>query len=196
MNQHPTKWDSPAIDPEVIGAISRVLKKFDVKDESSLRFVLTVLTDLGLFWEPAPDRKTEARTIRRRAKAATSERAQQEVLSELYQTVRGGRAIPVGVYARRRPEIELTRAIQLLDYDFEKALKMSASWRWRCIAEILAIVKGVDDTTEQYLSSSADQVRKRLERAQPLDDEDYEIALWYAEKKYSHENRTAFNPTI
>ena len=44
---------------------------------------------------------------------------EEKIRCATYQTMRGGRMVPVGEYANRRPEVELTHALLLIEYHLD-----------------------------------------------------------------------------
>ena len=78
-----------------------------------------------------------------------------------YQTMRGGRIVPVGRYANRRPEGELTHALLMVDYHLEQTKHWPHPQRMSCLT---SVVIAVQDLREDTIIVSA-RVRERLREA-------------------------------
>ena len=85
-----------------------------------------------------------------------------------YQTMRGGRMVPVGKSANRRPEVELTHALLMIDYHLTNSLKhahRSRAQRMRCLTRL---VMAIQDPREEANFVAA-RVRDRLREAKKHD---------------------------
>ena len=81
-----------------------------------------------------------------------------------YQTMRGGRIVPVGTYANRRPEVELTHALLMIDYHLTNSLKHAHRSRAQRMACLTSLVIAIQDLREEP-SFVAARVRDRLRKA-------------------------------
>ena len=81
-----------------------------------------------------------------------------------YQTMRGGRIVPVGTYANRRPEVELTHALLMIDYHLTNSLKHAHRSRAQRMAFLTSLVIAIQDLREEA-SFVAARVRDRLRKA-------------------------------
>jgi hypothetical protein len=86
---------------------------------------------------------------------------EQKIRSATYQTMRGGRIVPVGEYANRRPEVELTHALLLIDCHLAYGKCWSKARRMACLT---AIVIGIQHLQEDAVFVVA-RVRDRLRQA-------------------------------
>ena len=86
---------------------------------------------------------------------------EEKIRCATYQTMRGGRMVPVGASANRRPEVELTHALLLIEYHVEHAKHWAHAQRMSCLT---AIVITVQDLREEA-SIVAARVRDRLRHA-------------------------------
>lgn len=175
-----------------------------------VNFFVSVLVECGLFWSPLPPPGTTAREIGRQARAAISgdevapwvarwleEFAPRDprlklkwLTSSMHQTMRGGRLILVGPHRGRRPAREVTVAVQLMDRHLRETTPKSARARRECIAGALLAVEGrstgmdePDENGRTPREAKADEIRMRLERARPLDETSYRLALWRADAR-------------
>lgn len=191
-NTRNTWWETFKPDPEREGRVVNVLEDCGVKDPTSTGLVTYLLNDLGLYSEPHPENRITAREIRKRARVAATEFERQDILSEIYQTVRGGRVIQVGGYKKRRPEVELTYGIRLIDYHFKKALMMRTNSRVRCIAKVFIAV-GIYGFVGVDLGSAIERVRKRLERSEEeVDHTEYLLKLYDSQVANNPDNVPPF----
>lgn len=78
-----------------------------------------------------------------------------------YQTMRGGRIVPVGEYANRRPEVELTHALLLIDCHLEHGKHWHRARRISCLTDI---VIAIQEFREDVIIVAA-RVRERLRDA-------------------------------
>jgi hypothetical protein len=81
-----------------------------------------------------------------------------------YQTMRGGRIVPVGTYPNRRPEVELTHALLMIDYHLTNSLKHAHWSRAQRMAFLTSLVIAIQDRREEA-SFVAARVRQRLRDA-------------------------------
>jgi len=86
---------------------------------------------------------------------------EEKIRCATYQTMRGGRMVPVGEYANRRPEVELTHALLLIEYHLEHGKHWVHAQRMSCLTDI---VIAVQDLREEP-SLVAARVRDRLRHA-------------------------------
>jgi hypothetical protein len=86
---------------------------------------------------------------------------EEKIRCATYQTMRGGRIVPVGASANRRPERELTHALLLIDCHLEHGKRWPTAKRMSCLT---AIVIAVQDLREET-SIVAARVRDRLRHA-------------------------------
>jgi len=64
-----------------------------------------------------------------------------------YQTMRGGRIVPVGAYANRRPEVELTHALLLIEHHLEHGKHWIHAQRILCLTDIVIAVQDLREET-------------------------------------------------
>ena len=62
-----------------------------------------------------------------------------------YQTMRGGRIVPIGEHASRRPELELTHALLMIDYHLEHGKQWSPARRMSCLTDIVIVVQDLHE---------------------------------------------------
>jgi hypothetical protein len=86
---------------------------------------------------------------------------EEKIRCATYQTMRGGRIVPVGASANRRPEVELTHALLLIDCHLDHGKCWPTAKRMSCLT---AIVIGVQDLREDAIIVAA-RVRDRLRQA-------------------------------
>lgn len=86
---------------------------------------------------------------------------EEKIRCATYQTMRGGRMVPVGGYANRRPEVELTHALLLIEYHLEHGKHWPHAQRMSCLTDI---VIAVQDLHEEIVFVAA-RVRDRLREA-------------------------------
>ncbi len=206
--------------PEKVEAVKEILGSDGILDDRSHAFFLSVLEAGGLFWDPLAPKQT-AREIARQAKAAALGQETEEwveslkrlawpesrqfrerwVTSLTHQTIRGKQIIPIGPHKRRRPEPEVTYAIQLMDRHLKETTRISAKARRECIAGVLLAIQGssagVDDfdpdTGVTPREARSDAIRRRLERApRPLSDFAYKLVCWRADVKHDPETPYPF----
>ena len=79
----------------------------------------------------------------------------EKVRSDRYQTNRGGRLIPIGSHRRRRPEPEVTHALQLLDCHLRHVLKMQTGARLDSLASVLQAADNTQDHPDSNGGASA-----------------------------------------
>ena len=75
--------------------------------------------------------------------------------------MRGGRMVPVGKYANRRPEVELTHALLMIDYHLTYSLKHAHRSPAQRMACLTSLVMAIQDLREEA-SFVAARVRDRL----------------------------------
>jgi hypothetical protein len=90
-----------------------------------------------------------------------------------YQTLRGGRIVPIGAYAHRRPEKELTHALLLIDCHLDHGKGWPKAQRMACLT---AIVIGLQDFEDNPILVAA-RVRDRLREAA----KDASLQIWKGE---------------
>jgi hypothetical protein len=90
-----------------------------------------------------------------------------------YQTLRGGRIVPIGAYANRRPERELTHALLLIDCHLDHGKGWPMAKRIACLT---AIVIGLQDLQEDAIIVAA-RIRDRLRQAA----KDASLQIWKGE---------------
>jgi hypothetical protein len=106
-----------------------------------------------------------------------------------FQVVRGPRILPIADHRGRRPELEITRALQVTDrYLQARGPSVSAKARHHCLAGVLLAMEGRTvpemDALEPQRGTipredMAHVVRMRLQRApHPLDEAGYQLLLW------------------
>lgn len=78
-----------------------------------------------------------------------------------YQTMRGGRIVPIGEHASRRPELELTHALLMIDYHLEHGKQWSHARRMSCLTGIVIVVQDLHEDVPIV----AARVRERLREA-------------------------------
>ena len=86
---------------------------------------------------------------------------EEKIRCATYQTMRGGRIVPVGPSANRRPEVELTHALLLINCHLEHGKRWPTAKRISCLT---AIVIGLQDLQEDAIIVAA-RVRDRLRQA-------------------------------
>jgi type III restriction/modification enzyme restriction subunit len=165
---------TPIPPPDRVRALHQVLARYGAEAHGD--FCEWVATRCGLFWEPWPPPRRRWRDIVRQARVEPSAVGQAMMRAARFQTVRGGRIIPLGgPHERRRPTPEIDRALGLLDRTLQDLARMT---RYHCLAELLGAVTGGSDNT----SHAAARVRKRLAKS-PVADLDYEFARWLYEQE-------------
>jgi hypothetical protein len=97
----------------------------------------------------------------------------EKIRCSTYQTMRGGRIVPVGEYANRRPEVELTHALLLIEYHLEHGKRAPTAQRMSCLTDI---VIAVQDLREDAIFVAA-RVRDRLRHAR----KDESLQIWKGE---------------
>ncbi|HXF92471.1 MAG TPA: hypothetical protein VNK46_06920 [Nitrospiraceae bacterium] len=127
--------------------------------------------------------------------AAARQVARLRVEAEQYQTQRGDRIIPrfptpqdrQRTASGRRPEIEVTYFLQILDrYLAEEEAMEDVTSRLRCLASLLCRIEGNLRPSKLELRKMENRVRDRLRKAPPLDDFDYHWALGQAPKGWEY----------
>ncbi|MEP6935413.1 MAG: hypothetical protein ABI988_15990 [Nitrospirota bacterium] len=93
-----------------------------------------------------------------------------------YQTMRGGRMVPVGTYANRRPEVELTHALLMIDYHLTNSLKHAHWSRAQRMAVLTSLVMAIHAFPQDAISVAA-CVRDRLREAKKHDS----LHIWRGE---------------
>jgi len=91
-----------------------------------------------------------------------------------YQTMRGGRIVPIGAYANRRPERELTYALLMIDCHLDHGKGWPAATRISCLT---ALVLGLLDLQQEDASIVEARVRDRLRQAA----KDASLQIWKGE---------------
>jgi hypothetical protein len=86
---------------------------------------------------------------------------EEQIRCATYQTMRGGRIVPVGPSVNRRPAKELTHALLLIDYHLEHGKHWAPPQRMACLTDI---VVAVEDLRED-INFVAARVRDRLREA-------------------------------
>ena len=86
---------------------------------------------------------------------------EEKIRCATYQTMRGGRMVPVGAYANRRHEVELTHALLLIEYHLEHGKHWAKQKRMSCLTDIVIAVQDLREET----SLVAARVRDRLRHA-------------------------------
>jgi len=84
---------------------------------------------------------------------------EEKIRCATYQTMRGGRMVPVGAYANRRPEVELTHALLLIEYHLEHAKHWPKPQRMSCLTDIVIAVQDLRDETIFVAARVRDRVR-------------------------------------
>ena len=97
----------------------------------------------------------------------------EKVRCATYQTMRGGRMVPVGAYANRRPEVELTHALLLINCHLEHGKCWPKARRMACLT---TLVIGLQDLQEDAIFVAA-RVRDRLRQAA----KDASLQIWKGE---------------
>ena len=72
---------------------------------------------------------------------------EEKIRCATYQTMRGGRIAPVGAYANRRPEVELTHALLLTEYHLEHGKHWIHAQRLLCLTDIVIAVQDLREET-------------------------------------------------
>jgi len=98
---------------------------------------------------------------------------EEKIRCATYQTMRGGRIVPVGAYANRRPEVELTHALLLIEYHLEHGKHWAHAQRMSCLTDI---VIAVQDLHEEIVFVAA-RIRERLRQAK----KDASLQIWKIE---------------
>ncbi len=104
---------------------------------------------------------------------AALEMEKEKILCATYQTMRGGRIVQVGEYANRRPEVELTHALLLIDCHLDYGKGWPKARRMACLT---VIVIGLQDLQEAAIIVEA-RVRDRLRQAA----KDASLHIWKGE---------------
>jgi len=97
----------------------------------------------------------------------------EKVRCATYQTMRGGRMVPVGASANRRPEVELTHALLLINCHLEHGKCWPKARRMACLT---TLVIGLQDLQEDAIFVAA-RVRDRLRQAA----KDASLQIWKGE---------------
>jgi len=82
-----------------------------------------------------------------------------------YQTMRGGRMVPVGEYANRRPEVELTHALLLIEYHLEHGKQWAKPQRMLCLTDIVIAVQDLREETSLVAARVRDRLREAKKNA-------------------------------
>jgi hypothetical protein len=90
-----------------------------------------------------------------------------------YQTMRGGRMVPVGKYVNRRPARELTHALLLIDYHLEHGKHWAKPQRMACLTDIVVAVQDL----REDVGFVAARVRDRLREAKKQES----LQIWKSE---------------
>lgn len=98
---------------------------------------------------------------------------EEKIRCATYQTMRGGWMVPVGEYINRRPEVELTHALLLIDCHLDYGKGWPKARRMACLT---AIVIGIQNLQEDEILVAA-RVRDRLRRAA----KDASLQIWKGE---------------
>lgn len=98
---------------------------------------------------------------------------EEKIRCATYQTMRGGRIVPVGASANRRPERELTHALLLIDCHLDHGKCWPKARRMACLT---AIVIGIQDLKEAHIIVAA-RVRDRLRHAKKHES----LQIWKSE---------------
>lgn len=98
---------------------------------------------------------------------------EEKIRCATFQTLRGGRIVPVGAYANRRPERELTHALLLIEYHLEHGKHWTRAKRMSCLTDIVIAVQGL---REEPIFVAA-RVRDRLRHAK----KDEVLTIWKSE---------------
>jgi hypothetical protein len=98
---------------------------------------------------------------------------EEKIRCATYQTMRGGRIVPVGPSANRRPEVELTHALLLIEYHLEHGKHWAKPQRMSCLTDI---VIAVQDLREETIFVAA-RVRDRLRHAKKNES----LQIWKSE---------------
>ncbi len=138
-------------------------------------------------------RKVPPDEVTRRT-AAARHVARLQVEANQYQTRRGDRIIPRFPTPQdrqrgssgRRPEIEVTHFLQILDRYLDEQEEMNVTSRLRCLAGLLCRIHGRLRPSKRELRKTMDRIRDRLRQAPPLDDFDYHWALGQEPKGWSY----------
>lgn len=167
------KWKILEPDPEKVAHVRTALKSFELGDEL-VGFVLYLLKMTGLFWDPVPAEKTTKREIEKKANDAKTKLERKSLLSERYQTLVGGRPVPIGPLHGRRPQPHLTFFCQLIYRHLEKELPPQENLD--CTA---TVIKKAGNWLENF-SNPIDAVRKRIKRGEDKDSIEtiYQLNLW------------------
>jgi hypothetical protein len=204
-----TGHEAGPIPAEPLAVLAEVLTCQGLTGSLDLPFFVAVGVRWGVFWDPVPPPGTTAREIARRARAtvggparppwvqamlrrwnpddAQARRAWLE--SAAFQVVRGPRILPIARHQSRRPEMEVTRALQAGDrYLHARAPDVSAKARHLCLAGVLLALAGVPiaqmvtldpERGTTPLDDMTHVVRMRLQRApHPPDEVGDHLLLW------------------
>ena len=91
-----------------------------------------------------------------------------------YQTMRGGRIVPVGEYVNRRPEVELTYALLLIDCHLDYGKSWPKARRMACLTAIVIGLQGLQEDDAIIVEA---RVRDRLRQAA----KDASLQIWKGE---------------
>lgn len=89
---------------------------------------------------------------------------EEKIRCATYQTMRGGRIVPVGDYENRRPEAELTHALLLIEYHFEQTKPWSHAQRMACLTDIVSAVQDLRDEIVLVAARVRDRLREAKKR--------------------------------
>ncbi len=150
-----------------VGTTERAIRQ-QAKKAEAVQVIERELASLPV--KASPELQMQRKFLKRR-KFLERER----ILAQRYQTTRGEGGdeifIPVGEHQGRRPDVEVTHAVQLIDECLKRAFSITDWERHEQIAEILNELGTVKNQT-------GDTIRKRLARAGPLPLSEYKLALY------------------
>ncbi len=98
---------------------------------------------------------------------------EEKIRCATYQTMRGGRIVPIGASANRRPESELTHALLLIDCHLDHGKGWPTAKRFSCLT---TLVIGLQNLQEDA-SIVAARIRERFRQAA----KDTSIQIWKGE---------------
>ena len=161
---------TPSTDPDE--RLSRMVRErlaaFEITDPIEIQVFIAVLDQLGLFHDRIVQKGVTSKEIRRQAKKAKSEVDRLKIMSNVFQVNRGGRVIPVQSTGGRRPDPEITRALQILNrylsiqYPIGHYPKWTGRYREKCLADVLRAAGGI---SVELRKTMIDQVHDRPTRA-------------------------------
>lgn len=200
---------SETIDPRLAAIKSYLLGSY-VDEEQTAEIILRLVQHYGLLHQPIPDPGKTTRDILKQAKAmsaraakatfralvrtiapaelktrteASKRLAQTKSESQIYQTMRGDRVIPIvrdedgNRQMGRRPAPEVTAFLQVASRYLETHQELGANSCMHCLAGVRCIAEGEWPPSSSSVRKMKERNRVRLKDASRLNQSDYREAL-------------------